>query len=69
MIVEIIGETGDVVAVSESITGDHPNLLIKWAKVPGRGLVGQRVRARFRLTRGDLYSFWVTKVAEKSTTR
>jgi len=69
LIVEAVGKTGDVVAASEPITGDHSDLLVKWVNKAGHGLVGQQVRARFRLSRGDLYSYWLTKAVKKSTTR
>ena len=65
LIVEVLDESGAVLAVSEPITGDHADWTIRWAKAPRQGLSGRRVRARFRLSRGDLYSYWIAKAADK----
>ncbi|HAA50551.1 MAG TPA: hypothetical protein DCE43_12605, partial [Planctomycetaceae bacterium] len=56
LVVEVIDDTGAVVALSKPVTGDQPSCPIRWARGTGRGLVNQRVRVRFQLTHGHLFS-------------
>ena len=65
LVVEVIDDTGAVVAISKPVTGDHPRWPIRWARGSGRGLVNQRVRARFHLTQGHLFSYWMDRAVGK----
>lgn len=59
--VEVIDEVGKVVASSEVTRGDSTRLLIKWSGISTLAkFKGKPVRLRFHLTKGQLYSFWVT---------
>lgn len=59
--VEVIDEDGKVVASSEVTRGDSTRRLIKWSGIPTLAKYkGKPVRLRFHLTKGQLYSFWVT---------
>ncbi len=57
----MIDEDGKVVASSEVTRGDSTRRLIKWNGIPTLAkFKGKPVRLRFHLTKGQLYSFWVT---------
>ncbi|MCP5540864.1 MAG: exo-alpha-sialidase [Akkermansiaceae bacterium] len=60
--VELLDETGKVLAKSRTMSGDSTRQRIEWEE---RGdlseFAGQPVRFRFQLGRGALYSFWVTE--------
>ena len=60
--VELLDETGKVLAKSRTMSGDSTRQRIEWE---GRGdlfeSAGHPVRFRFQLGRGALYSFWVTE--------
>jgi len=68
LVVEVIDDTGAVVALSKPVTGDQPSCPIRWARGTGRGLVNQRVRVRFQLTHGHLFSYWMDRADEKPKT-
>lgn len=61
LLIEALNESGDVIASSEPARGDSTKQLIKWKDAPTLAkLSGKSVRFRFHLTKGQLYSFWVT---------
>jgi len=56
--VDLLDETGKVLATSEPVSADSTRQRIE---LPGLGdHAGKRVRFRFHLSRGSLYAFWVT---------
>jgi hypothetical protein len=59
--VEVLDEAGKVLRSSKVVSGDQTKLKVEWSD--GSDLlevVGQNVKFRFHLTKGSLYSFWVT---------
>ena len=62
--VEALDETGRVVATSQPVSGDSTKQAVAWAdRADLSDLAGKPIRFRFHLTRGSLYSFWVTSDA------
>lgn len=43
------------------VTGDRTKLAVKWKQASIGDVSGQPIRLRFQLTRGQLFSFWVSK--------
>jgi hypothetical protein len=60
--VELLDDTGTVLATSETVSGDSTRQRIDLPGLAARA--GQRVKFRFQLTRGSLYAFWVTPDAD-----
>jgi len=61
--VEVLDEAGIPIAGFESLkfVGNSTKALIKWRESDAlTELIGAKVRFRFSLTDGDLYSFWVS---------
>jgi hypothetical protein len=64
--VEILDESGQVIAPFSrdrcvAATGDGTKLPITWAQGSLRSLAGRTVRVRFVMTRGRLFSFWISR--------
>jgi predicted neuraminidase len=59
--VEVLDEAGKVIRSSKVALGDQTKLKVEWANGSDLSdVVGQNVKFRFHLTKGSLYSFWVT---------
>lgn len=60
--VEVLDEAGGVIAISEPlISGNSTKQRIQWKNTASLSkLSGKPVRLRFHLSKGQLYSFWVT---------
>jgi hypothetical protein len=60
--VELLDESGQVLARSEPIRGDQPRAEVSWSEVSPAELEeridGHKVRLRFLLQQGRLYSYW-----------
>jgi predicted neuraminidase len=56
--VDLLDETGKVLATSEPVSADSTRQRIDLAGLGGH--TGKRVKFRFHLARGSLYAFWVT---------
>lgn len=57
--VAVLDEAGVILAVSEPIEGNWPEIRVRWEKGNLSDLVRDRVRIRFTLRNAKLYSFWV----------
>ena len=57
----VLDDAGKVLAVSESIAGDWPDIQVRWKQGGMAGLEQQRVRMRLTLRNAKLYSFWLDK--------
>ncbi len=57
--VDMLDENGNVVARSESLTGDLLDEPVKWAEGNIADLQGHTVKLRFTLRNGRLYSYWL----------
>jgi hypothetical protein len=56
--VEVLDTSGQVLAASETVSGDKTKQRVE---LPGlAGLAGKPVKFRFQLAKGSLYAFWVT---------
>lgn len=63
--VEVLNTEGQVLATSLPVQGKATLVPVKWQGVDDlNALAGQKVRFRFTLRRGSLYSFWVTSDAQ-----
>lgn len=61
MNVEVLNEEGQVVGRSRTASGDHTCLPMEWDNMTDLATwAGKNVRFRFHVSRGSLYSFWVT---------
>lgn len=64
--VEVLDEAGHVIAPFTAehcvaLRGDTTRELVRWREAPSLAAVrGQKVRLRFTLSNGSLYSFWIT---------
>ena len=63
---EVLDRGGRILApftidACQPVTGDGTRLRVSWAKGSLGDLAGQEVRIRFRLTRGRLFAFWVSR--------
>jgi predicted neuraminidase len=59
--VDLLNEAGKVLRSSKVTSGDHTKLRVAWSDASDLSdQVGRGVRFRFHLTKGSLYSFWVT---------
>jgi hypothetical protein len=59
--VDVLDEAGKALRSSALAGGDQTKLKIEWTDgTELDGLIGKAVRLRFHLTKGSLYSFWVT---------
>jgi len=62
--VELLDQDGNLLETSLPIQGDATLLRVKWKQWADlAGASGKPVRFRFRVTNGDLYSFWVSPSA------
>ena len=59
MYVQVLDEDGQVVATSDSITGNLPFAEVPWAQGSFADLLGEEISLRFRLFDGSLYSYAV----------
>lgn len=59
--VEVLNEQRQVVANSKPVNGDLPRAEIEWESGDLAGLADQTVSLRFRLRKGSIYSYWLTK--------
>jgi hypothetical protein len=55
---EVLGGTGEVLAVSQTITGDQLRGALRWESGNGESLQGRQVRLRFTLQKGAFYAYW-----------
>jgi hypothetical protein len=65
---EILDRSGRVIApftreACAPVTGNGTRLAVQWPKASLGELSSQDVRVRFSLTRGRLYSFWISPTA------
>jgi hypothetical protein len=57
--VEVLDETGNVVAQSETLSGDLLRHRVKWAEGNIAGMKAQNVSLRFTLRNAQFYSYWL----------
>ena len=55
---EVLTDGGEVLAVSEAISGDHPRAELRWKDGALDTLRGKEVRLRFTLKKGSFYAWW-----------
>jgi len=58
---EVLNESGQVIAASHPLTGDHPQGEFRWHQGSVDALTGQNVRLRFSLRHASLYAYWLNK--------
>jgi hypothetical protein len=59
--VDALDQEGNSLDTSLPVRGDGTLLRVQWKQLPDlSALAGKPVRFRFRLSRGDLFSFWVS---------
>ncbi|MFN0199193.1 MAG: hypothetical protein ACKVT0_20785 [Planctomycetaceae bacterium] len=56
---EVLNESGQVIAASHPIIGDHPQGEFLWSEGAVESLTGQQVRLRFTMRQASLYAYWV----------
>ncbi len=56
---EVLNESGQVIAVSHPLTGDHPQGKFRWRQGSVDSLTGQKVCLRFTLRDASFYSYWL----------
>lgn len=59
MLAEAVEESGEVLAVSEPMTGDLPRGEVRWRAGNFAALEGTPVRLRFTLRNAGIYSYWL----------
>lgn len=58
---ELLDSTGKALATSKAVAGDTTKQRTEWLdQIDLAKWAGQRVRFRFQLSNGQLYSFWIT---------
>ena len=62
--VEVLDESGRVIATSKPMEGDQPRGPVEWPADPGQASVGDTIQLRFTLSEGSLYSYWFAKSEE-----
>lgn len=55
---EVLGADGEVRAVSDTVSGDHPRAQLRWKSGEVNNLQGDVVSLRFTLRKGHFYSYW-----------
>jgi hypothetical protein len=59
--VEVLDESGSIVAASKQFSVDKTKHLVAWEGAPDlAAIAGKAVRFRFHLSHGQLYAFWVS---------
>ncbi|QDU80110.1 hypothetical protein Pla110_18320 [Polystyrenella longa] len=58
IIVSVLDEAGQTIAVSEPVTGDHTRAALRWSSGDLKKAQGKAVSLRFTLRQTQLYSFW-----------
>ena len=61
LVIEAVAGDGQVIATSTPVTGDQPSVGVVWKTPAKPHLAGKRVALRFRVNRGSLYSYWISK--------
>jgi len=56
--VEVLTDGGEVLAVSEVISGDHPRRALRWERGDLERIRGKEVSLRFTLKKGSFYAWW-----------
>ncbi|MBI2193970.1 MAG: hypothetical protein HYU36_18490 [Planctomycetes bacterium] len=59
LVVEVLDEEKEAVAVSDPVTGDHIRGRVQWRQGDSAAYVSQRVKLRFVLRDARLYSYWL----------
>jgi len=61
---EVLSGGGEVLAVSDAISGDHPDTELHWERGDFESIKGTTVSLRFTLKKGAFYAYWFGKSAE-----
>ncbi len=61
---EVVDESGNAVAQSQPITGDHPRYPVQWKSGDPRAFVNRPVHLRFTVAEASIYSYWFDEVTE-----
>jgi hypothetical protein len=56
--VTVLDGGGQLVAVSEPVSGDKPRVMLRWMSGDLTAVQGKTVSLRFALRNAQLYSFW-----------
>lgn len=59
LVAEVLDATGQIIARTRPLAGDHCNGQLDWASELPPGLKDRTVRVRFRMRHGELYGWWL----------